>query len=82
MVQRGHSPKEGQAEYGESLFDSKSFNFVTWTITALFEEIAMDSGGSMAFLPGTTEGWETLEKVAEEEGLIQGESPAGSNRSE
>ena len=30
----------------------------------------MDSGGRKAFLPGTTEGRETLEKEAEEEGLI------------
>ncbi len=31
---------------------------------------AMDAEGCKAFLPGITEGWETLEKVAEEEGLI------------
>ncbi len=31
---------------------------------------AMDAEGCKAFLPGTTEGWETLEKVALEEGLI------------
>ena len=31
---------------------------------------AMDAEGCKAFLPGITEGWETLEQVAEEEGLI------------
>ena len=31
---------------------------------------AMDAEGCRAFVPGITEGWETLEKVAEEEGLI------------
>ena len=31
---------------------------------------AMDAEGCKAFLPGTTEGWETLEIVAAEEGLI------------
>ena len=31
---------------------------------------AMDAEGCKAFLPGITEGWEALEKVAEEEGLI------------
>ncbi len=31
---------------------------------------AMDAEGCKAFLPGITEGWESLEKVAEEEGLI------------
>lgn len=31
---------------------------------------AMDAEGCRAFLPGITEGWETLEKVAAEEGLV------------
>ncbi len=31
---------------------------------------AMEAEGCKAFLPGTTEGWETLERVAEEEGII------------
>ncbi len=30
---------------------------------------AMDAEGCKAFLPGITEGWETLEKAAEEEAL-------------
>ena len=30
----------------------------------------MDAEGCKAFLPGITEGWETLEMVAEEQGLI------------
>lgn len=33
-------------------------------------KIAMDAEGCKAFLPGVTEGWETLEMVAEVEGLI------------
>ena len=31
---------------------------------------ALDAEGCKAFLPGTTEGWETLEEVAEAEGLL------------
>jgi hypothetical protein len=31
---------------------------------------ALDAEGCKSFLPGITEGWELLEEVAEEEGLI------------
>ncbi len=33
-------------------------------------KIAMDAEGCKEFLPGITEGWETLELVAGEQGLI------------
>ncbi len=44
--------------------------FVSMDYSDPVGKIAMDSEGCKAFLPGITEGWETLEMVAEEEGLI------------
>ena len=44
--------------------------FVSMDYSDPVGKIAMDAEGCKAFLPGITEGWETLEMVAEEEGLI------------
>ena len=44
--------------------------FVSMDYSDPVGKTAMDAEGCKAFLPGTTEGWEFLEKVAEEEGLI------------
>ncbi len=44
--------------------------FVSMDYSDPLGETAMDAEGCKAFLPGITEGWGTLEKVAEEEGLI------------
>ncbi len=44
--------------------------FVTMDYSDPVGKIAMDAEGCKAFLPGITEGWETLEMVAEEQGLI------------
>ncbi len=44
--------------------------FVSMDYDDAVGKTAMDAEGCKAFLPGITEGWETLEHVAEEEGLI------------
>ena len=44
--------------------------FVSMDYNDPLNKTAMDAEGCKAFLPGITEGWEVLEAVAEEEGLI------------
>lgn len=44
--------------------------FVSMDYSDPLGKTAMDAEGCKAFLPGITEGWETLEKVAVEEGLV------------
>ncbi len=44
--------------------------FVSMDYSDPLGKTAMDAEGCRAFLPGVTEGWETLEKVALEEGLL------------
>lgn len=44
--------------------------FVSMEYSDPLGKTAMDAEGCKAFLPGITEGWETLEKAAEEEGLV------------
>ncbi len=44
--------------------------FVSMTYDDPLGKTALDAEGCKSFLPGITEGWELLEEVAEEEGLI------------
>ena len=44
--------------------------FVSMDYSDPVGKTVMDSEGCKAFVPGITEGWETLERVAEQEGLI------------
>ncbi len=59
-----------QGDLNQALSNKITQAFVSMDYSDPVGKIAMDSEGCKAFLPGITEGWETLEKVAEEEGLI------------
>ena len=59
-----------QGDLDRNLSDQITQAFVSMDYADPIGKTAMDSEGCKAFLPGTTEGWETLEKVALEEGLI------------
>ena len=59
-----------QGDIDNALSQQITQAFVSMDYNDPLGKTAMDAEGCKAFLPGTTEGWETLEKVAEEEGLV------------
>ena len=59
-----------QGDLDQGLSNQITQAFVSMDYSDPLGKIAMDAEGCKAFLPGITEGWETLEMVAEEEGLI------------
>ena len=59
-----------QGDLDRDLSEQITRAFVSMDYREPLGKTAMDAEGCKAFLPGTTEGWETLEKVALEEGLI------------
>lgn len=59
-----------QSDLGRELSEKITQAFVTMDYNDPVGKKAMDAEGCKAFLPGMTEGWETLEQVAQEEGLI------------
>ena len=59
-----------RSDMDASLSDKITQAFVSMDYSDPLGKTAMDAEGCKAFLPGITEGWETLEKVAEAEGLI------------
>ena len=59
-----------QGDIDDALSQQITQAFVSMDYNDPLGKTAMDAEGCRAFLPGTTEGWETLEKVAEERGLI------------
>ena len=59
-----------QGDLDRDLSEQITRAFVSMDYRDPLGKTAMDAEGCKAFLPGTTEGWETLEKVALEEGLI------------
>lgn len=59
-----------QGDLDQKISNQITQAFVSMDYSDPVGKIAMDAEGCKAFLPGTTEGWETLEMVAEEEGLI------------
>ena len=59
-----------QGDLDRDLSERITRAFVSMDYREPLGKTAMDAEGCKAFLPGTTEGWETLEKVALEEGLI------------
>ncbi len=59
-----------QNDLDRELSDQITRAFVSMDYQDPIGKTAMDAEGCKAFLPGRTEGWETLEKVAIEQGLI------------
>ena len=59
-----------QGDLDRELSEQITRAFVSMDYRDPIGKTAMDAEGCKAFLPGTTEGWETLEKVAVEQGLI------------
>ncbi len=59
-----------QSDLDNELSNKITRAFVSMDYADPVGKIAMDAEGCKAFLPGITEGWETLEMVAEEQGLI------------
>lgn len=59
-----------QGDLDRELSEQVTRAFVSMDYRDPLGKTAMDAEGCKAFLHGTTEGWETLEKVALEEGLI------------
>ena len=59
-----------QGDLDQKISNQITQAFVSMDYSDPVGKIAMDAEGCKAFLPGTTEGWEILEMVAEEEGLI------------
>ena len=59
-----------QGDLDRGLSEQITRAFVSMDYRDPLGKTAMDAERCKAFLPGTTEGWETLEKVALEEGLL------------
>ncbi len=59
-----------QGDMDSSLREKLAQAFISMDYADSLGKEVMDSEGCKAFVPGITEGWEALEKVAEEEGLI------------
>ena len=59
-----------QKDMDKALSQKVTQAFVSMDYGDPLGKTAMDAEGCKAFLPGITEGWEALEKVAKEEGLI------------
>ncbi len=59
-----------QGDLDQEVSEQITNAFVSMNYRDPLGKIAMDAEGCKAFLPGKIEGWETLEKVALDEGLI------------
>ena len=59
-----------QGDLDKALSEEITQAFVSMDYGDPLGKIAMDAEGCKGFLPGVTDGWETLEMVAEEQGLI------------
>ena len=65
-----HSCFTAQVDIDNGLAQQITQALVSMDYSDPLGKTAMDAEGCKAFLPGITEGWETLEKLAEKEGLI------------
>ena len=70
FITGSHCCFTAQGDLDEALSNKITHSFVSMDYNDPTGKIVMDAEGCKAFLSGTTEEWETLEMVAEEQGLI------------